>query len=226
MAKIRTVEALDEAIDSEIYWRKQELTTTLQLVKQSRGPAQRANLRAGVVILYAHWEGWVKNVAQFYIRYVNSRAYSYDQLSAAFLGTALKSKINSAQDASKSLPHTTFAKFIQTELSSRAALSTDLVRTESNLSSVVFNDIVDRLGLPKRDLYASREKMIDVELVGRRNTIAHGEYLNLGPDDFEALRDGTLTLLSLFTDDVRNAASTDNHLAPKPKLGSNPLRHS
>lgn len=31
MAKIRTVEALDQEIDTEIAWRKQELTTTLQL---------------------------------------------------------------------------------------------------------------------------------------------------------------------------------------------------
>src|SRR5699024_1704311 len=212
MQKIRTVEALDEAIDAAISWRRQELATTLRLVDQATGPAERANLRAGILILYAHWEGWVKNVAQLYVRYVHTKAYSYEQLSTAFLGTALKSKINEIQQSSSALDHREFASFIQSRLPKRAALSLDLVKTDSNLSSTVFYEIVDRLGLPKREEYLSRQQMIDVELVRQRNTIAHGEFINLSSTDFRELRDGILTLLSIFTDDVRNAASTDRHL--------------
>jgi hypothetical protein len=213
MAKIRTVEALDHAIDAEIAWRKQELTTALKLVQQSSGIAQRANLRGGLVILYAHWEGWIKTVAQLYVRYVNTMAYPYDQLSMAFLGNALKTKMSSMDEASKPQVHNDFASFIRTELSHKATLSESLVRSESNLSSSVLFDIVDRIGIARRDKYLSRAKMIDAELVDRRNTIAHGEFLDLTIDEFERLRANTLELLELFTDDVRNAASTGQHLA-------------
>lgn len=213
MAKIRTVEDLDDAIDAEIAWRKQELSTALKLLQQSSGPAQKASLRSGVLILYAHWEGWVKAVAQLYVRYVNTKSIPYDSLSEAFLGNALKTKMTAIEEATAPAVHNTFASFIQTGLSKGATLSESLVRTESNLSSSVFFDIVARLGLDRRDMYSLRAHMIDSELVSRRNTIAHGQYLDLTLKDFETLRTDVMELLELFTDDVRNAASTGRHLA-------------
>ena len=215
MAKIRTVEALDDAISAEIAWRKQELSTALKLVQGNPGPAQTANLRSGVVILYAHWEGWIKSVAQLYIRYVNTMAYPYNQLSTAFLGNALKTRMTAINEASTPLIHNSFAAFIRAELSEKATLSESLVRTESNLSSSVFFAILDRVGLEKRAEYTLRANMIDKDLVHQRNTIAHGQHLELGVDEFMTLRAHTIELLELFTDDVRNAASTDRHLAKR-----------
>lgn len=217
MAKIRTVNDLDAAIDSEIAWRKQELTTALRLVSSSSGPIQSAHLRAGVLLLYAHWEGWIKRVAQLYIRYVNTHGYSYDALSPAFLGNALKTRLMAVHQSNTPLVHNEFALFIRTDLAKNAALSETLVRTESNLSSTVLFEILDRLGLPRREKYETRALMIDQDLVHRRNTIAHGDYLDLGADDFRTLRANTMELLELFTDDVRNAAALGSHLAlPSP----------
>lgn len=213
IGKIRTVEELDDAIDAEIAWRKQELSTALQLISKSSGPAQRANLRAGIVILYAHWEGWVKTVAQMYVRYVHTKAYPYEKLSTAFLGHALKHRLNILDQTNKPAMHNEFAAFLRSELTERAALSIDLVRTESNLSSGVFADIIEALGLPKREIYESRKQMIDLELVHQRNTIAHGEFLSLTVDEYKLLRERVLELLGLYTDDVRNAAATGRHLA-------------
>ena len=219
MVKIRTVEALDQEIDSEIAWRKQELTTTLQLVHRSAGADRRANLRSGVVILYAHWEGWIKKVAQLYIRYVNTKSIPYDALSEAFLGNALKTKMTAIDEATAPLVHNEFAMFMRTGLSKGAVLSEGLVQTESNLSSSVFFAILDRLGLEKRPAYLLRANRIDTDLVLKRNTIAHGEYHDLTVDDFKGLRTDVLELLELFTDDVRNAASTGRYLAsPSPQV--------
>ncbi|WP_086682257.1 MAE_28990/MAE_18760 family HEPN-like nuclease [Amycolatopsis pretoriensis] len=218
MAKIRTVEALDQEIDAEISWRKQELTTAFKLVQQASGPARKANLRSGVLILYAHWEGWVKAIAQLYIRYVNTRSIAYESLSEAFLGNALKTKMAAVDEATTPMVHNKFATFIRTEMSKGATLSEDLVRTESNLSSSVLFEILDRLGLERRPQYLLRASMIDNDLVHRRNTIAHGQYLDLTLEDFKTLRVDTMDLLELFTDDVRNAASTGRHLAaPSPQ---------
>jgi hypothetical protein len=213
MSKIRTVNDLDDFISAEIAWRKQELTTALTVIQSSKGNAQTANLRAGVVLLYAHWEGWIKAVGHLYIRYVNSQGYTYDKLSQAFLGNALKTRMAAISEATTPLVHNSFALFIQEGLGKRAAVSESLIRTEGNLSSSVLLDIVDRLGLTRRELYDSRAPMIDHELVNRRNTIAHGQYLELELPEFVALRADTLELLELFTDEVRNAASQGLHLA-------------
>lgn len=219
MVKIRSVEALDQEIDSAIAWRKQELTTALQITQQSRGPARKANLRSSLLLLYAHWEGWIKEVARLYVRYVNTLSLPHLSLSDPFLGHALKVKLGAVGGTSAPLMHAEFATFIRNDLSTGASFSESLVRTESNLSSTVLFDIVDRLGLERRPQYSLRANMIDVELVKRRNTIAHGEYLSLSLDEFKVLRQDVLGLLELFTDDVRNAASTGRHLArPSPQV--------
>lgn len=213
MAKIRTVEALDDAISAETAWRKQELTTALKLIQESNGPARKANIRSGVLILYAHWEGWVKGVSRLYVRYVNTMRYPYTQLSEAFLGNALKTRMSAINEASAPTTHNQFASFIKGGLSGRASLSESLIQTESNLSSGVFFDILDRLGLEKRDRYKFRANMIDLELVHQRNTIAHGQHLEISKDDYLVLRASTMEILESFTDDIRNAASTGAHLA-------------
>lgn len=216
MAKIHTLESLDDAISNETAWRKQELTTARKLVQQNSGSTQTATLRSGVLVLYAHWEGWVKSVAQLYVRYVNTQSLPYERLSAAFLGNALKVKISAIEYASTPAIHVEFASFLQGGLSGRAKVSEDLVQTQSNLSSRVLFEIVTRLGLPQRPEYATRANLIDEELVNRRNTIAHGKFLELKVADFLDLQTNTLKLLELFTDDVRNAASTGAYLAESP----------
>lgn len=217
--KIRTVEALDELINRETSWRKHELTTALKLIKSSSGHVQIANIRAGVLLLYAHWEGWVKAVARLYIQYVNTKAISYNHLSEAFLGTALKTKMTEVDAATRPLKHNQFASFIRADLSKRAPLSEQLIQTKGNLSSTVFVDILTRLGLDLRPEFTLRANLIDEELVERRNSIAHGNYLDLNADDYIKLRSKVMELLELFTDDVRNAASTGSYLAiPKPQV--------
>lgn len=210
--KVRSIEELDDAISAETAWRKKELTTSLKLVQQSSN-AQTTNLRSGVLILYAHWEGWVKKVAQLYIRYVNSQKVPYEKLSPAFLGNALKTRISLIEEASKPIVHNKFASFLRDDFTKKALLSEDLVQTQSNLSSKIFFDVVERLGLPQRTKYLTRSNLIDEELVNQRNTIAHGKFLVLKVVDFIALQEMVLDLLEIFTDDIRNAASTRAYLA-------------
>jgi hypothetical protein len=218
MAKIHTVEALDQEIADETAWRVQELTMAFTLAQQSVGAAQKASLRSGVLLLYAHWEGWVKAVAKLYIRYVNTKSLTYESLSEAFLGNALKTEIVKIDEATTPLVHNKFATFIRTGMSKRATLSEDLIRTESNLSSSVLFDILERLGLERRMEYAAHARQIDAGLVFRRNTIAHGKQLDLTLGDFKELRADIMKLLRLFTDDILNAASTGRHLAtPVPQ---------
>ncbi len=157
-----------------------------------------------------------KSVSRLYIRYVNTQSPAYDQLSIAFLGQALKVKITSIERASTPTIHNEFADFLQFNLSDGARLSEELIQTQSNLSSKVFSDVLARLGLPLRPEYSTRANLIDEELVNRRNSIAHGQFLELVGDDFLALHKDVLSLLELFTDDERNAVSTKSYLASDP----------
>lgn len=210
--KIRSLEELDDKISQETVWRKRELTTSLKRL-QGSPDSQRVALRSGVLLLYAHWEGWVKNVAMLYLEYVRTQRLSYDELSEAFLGSALKSKFSEFERAFEPTTHNNFARFLREGLDTRATFSSELIRTESNLSSKVFSDVLVRLGLPQRSQYLTRAHLIDEKLVGLRNSIAHGQYAKLEEKDFRQLQSDILELLELFTDDVKNAASTKSYLA-------------
>jgi len=212
MAKLRTLEALEDGISEETAWRKHELTAVRRSVEQASGAARAAYLRAGVLVLYAHWEGWVKGVARLYVRYVNTQRLTYAELSPAFLGQALKVRIASIDDASTAAKHNEFALFLREGMLERAKLSEELVQTQSNLSSVVFLDVLQRIGLSRRSWFETRSNLIDEELVGRRNTIAHGKYLELGSVEYLKLHGDVLELLEVFTDDIRNSASTRSYL--------------
>ena len=85
---IRTLIELGEFLDSELSWRKKELTTLRFLVRRTRRHEVNALLRAAICMLYAHWEGFVKAAATGYVCYVNTRRLKYRELSPNFVALA------------------------------------------------------------------------------------------------------------------------------------------
>jgi len=57
----------------------------------------------------------------------------------------------------------------------------------------------------------TRFNLIDESLLKRRNNIAHGEYLDLGAEDFLTLVDDVTMLMRSYKNDVSNAASTRSY---------------
>ena len=71
--KIRNLNELEEKIDVELAWRKKELTSIKIDVDESekKGQSEQSKaIRIGIIMLYAHWEGAIKSVAEFYLAYV------------------------------------------------------------------------------------------------------------------------------------------------------------
>ncbi|HET6509575.1 MAG TPA: MAE_28990/MAE_18760 family HEPN-like nuclease [Baekduia sp.] len=212
--KLRSLQEFEDAIDRETAWRKRELSTVLSQARAARTPLQPTALRSGVALLYAHWEGWIKRVAEMYIDFVGQQRLAHDQLSAPFLALALKVRISDLIEAKSVGLHVAFAEFLQADLSTRARLvGQGHVRTESNLSSAVLRDIVDRLGLDYQP-YELQKQLIDQRMVETRNHVAHGEYLDVSLADFETLHDEVSRMLRVFTADVLNHAALKNYRAP------------
>lgn len=209
--KIRTLLELSDAIDAETAWRQQELSVLVTGVKASSGVALNVSVRSAVALLYAHWEGWIKSTAKLYVIYVNSQRLHYDQLSAAWLGNALKVKMDTFKESSRADTHRQFANVVLSGLQARASVSEDLVRSDSNLNSVVLGDITNRLDLAS-DFFATKSHMIDVQLLKARNNIAHGDYLDVDAEDYLLLHDAVLNMLREFTNRLLNAATERTYL--------------
>ena len=73
--KIKNLEELEDRIDDEIAWRKKELISIKNDVRSSENKdisEQSRLIRSGIAMLYAHWEGAIKSLAEYYLIYVSS----------------------------------------------------------------------------------------------------------------------------------------------------------
>ncbi|MFA6497923.1 MAG: MAE_28990/MAE_18760 family HEPN-like nuclease [Desulfurivibrionaceae bacterium] len=207
MSNIKTETHLQDALDSEFAWRIKEISTLKILVKTGRGIHANTAVRAGIPILYAHWEGFIKKSATYYLEYINNQRFKYKELKSCFVVFGIKRHINALVESKSSSVLIEALEFIRANMDERAKLKVEsAIRTEFNLSSKVFSNIGKALGL-QLSWYEPRYNLIDESLLNRRNTIAHGEYLDVDANGFRDLADEVILLLRTFKTDIENAVS-------------------
>ena len=96
--KIRSVYELSEAMRSALSWRRKELEILKMLIKKHKRKHERyvALHRAAVPVLYAHWEGFVKQAATFYLELVSRQWLKLSELSSNFVTIACRSHFKNA----------------------------------------------------------------------------------------------------------------------------------
>ena len=105
--KFRTAIQLEEELERELAWRKKELITFKLLIDAGLKHQADALRRAGVALLYAHWEGLIKNAGTVYVDFVANQRMTHRQLGANFLALAIKSKLLMAAESSEKHRSTT-----------------------------------------------------------------------------------------------------------------------
>lgn len=205
---IRTTDQLIEKIAQELVWRRRELTDLRALVQQFRDQPLRLRvlIRGAVTLLYAHWEGFVKASASYYLEYVASTRLPYRRLAANFVGLTLRAKFAELGASERISGANTLADFFCTALDRQSSVPYKrVVDTRSNLSSTVLQDIIAALGLDGSQ-FATRFKFIDSNLVNPRNHIAHGEAMDLTVEEYLLLHDEVISLIETFRSEVENAS--------------------
>lgn len=213
--KIRTVYELQDAIDSEMAWRKHELSSIRSNVSSARNFAKDTAIRAGIALLYAHWEGTIKNLATYYLEYVSSLGLPYGQLKANFLAVSLKYDLQSFEESNKTTLHTTIINGVISSDGVKSNIPVEgIIKTNSNLNSDIFMEIMATIGLDCKD-YESSYKLIDAVLLNKRNMIAHGERLeslDLDEKRYYEIHDKIFGLIQLFANQILNAAILKQYL--------------
>lgn len=205
---IRTLDDLSRNLSDQLAWRKKELSEIKYLI-ESRAIAQHKKnvfLRSSVAMIYAHWEGFLKLSGRYYLEYIYSLRLRNSDLSKNLLTISLSSYANINENKKKYSQYGCVIDFFDNELNSRSNIPyKSIIDTESNLSSKVLKEIIWCLGLSYQP-FEIKEKIIDKKLLAKRNHIAHGEYLDVEPNDIIELRDEILALMINFKNQIENAA--------------------
>ncbi len=208
MTRLRTITDFQDAIDAEHAWRLKELANYVLTIRTKESPARRVLVRAGVPLVYAHWEGFVKCASLTYLKYVGDQRLRYADLSPCFVVFGVKRHLGHLVSSKKSRLNIQAVEFFTESMNERANLVlAKAVNTESNLSSSVFEDIALSLGIDSEP-YRTKFNLIDESLLNRRNRIAHGEFLDIEADEFRTLTDQVIGLMRCYKNDILNAASS------------------
>jgi hypothetical protein len=211
--KIRTADNLSDALSAEFVWRKKELATIRSLIRREKWSSdqKKAIIRSALTVLYAHWEGFVKAAASAYLEFVAMQRLSYQELTPNFIALSMKRQLDEARGTHKASIYNQVAEFFLTRLSERARIPyKDVVDTKSNLSAEIFKEIITMLGLDyPQEPYTAKEQVIDQDLLGNRNVIAHGRYLLIKAEDYFRIHDDIVSLMNYFKNQLQNAAFTE-----------------
>lgn len=208
--KIRSISILQDELDQGLAWRVKEIAALKMSVgSSSMSIAQPTLIRAGVPLLYAHWEGFIKKASQNYLEYVSNQRLKFGELASCFVVFGAKKHLAHIADSRRAGVNIAAVDFFRGCSDVRADLSlSSAINTNSNLKSEVFVDIAMSLGVAV-DPYDAYFNLIDESLLARRNAIAHGEYLDLDAKSFRALSDEVIHLLRMYKTDLQNLASME-----------------
>lgn len=208
--KVRTLLELTNALDDSLAWRKKEIAALRALISGRLRDHERAVMRrAAVAMLYAHWEGFTKEAALFYLEYVLRQKRALADLTGNFSAMVARRYIREAGQSKKLSVHiATVDRLFAMNTQAPDFFPPKAIDTESNLSSTVLQEIFLALGLSYDATWQTRALQIDGSLLRMRNEIAHGEDCSVDEPTYKALHDLVLDILDWVKTGIENNAAT------------------
>ena len=211
--KIKKLEKLQDLLDKDMAWRRKELIDIKLLIHSTQNPTL---CRAGIALLSAHFEGFVKQAANYYVVYVASQNIKLSQLSTNFVAIHSGKVFNPCATSNKI---TVYQKAIDdflenyTTLNFKVGYSPEhpIIQTESNPSSAVVKNILDSIGLDFLP-YETKAHYIDTDLLSNRHSIVHGEKVLIEISDFDKTFDIITGIMRQFSGQVLDAAINKRYL--------------
>ncbi|WP_131769737.1 MAE_28990/MAE_18760 family HEPN-like nuclease [Candidatus Protofrankia californiensis] len=213
----RTVNDIADLLDGTLSWRRMELLALGAAIEDAErhangSPLARALARSGVALLYAHWEGFVKEACQGYVDFVARRRLRLEELNDGFLRTVLLS-LSKRAIAGDDVGIDALVDAVRRPTESRARMSKNsIVDTKSNLRFAVLAEIMESVGF-EIEPFTTKDKLIDKSLCDNRNSIAHGRSIYPDVGSFNALRDEVLEMMETLRDLILSAVRQQSYRA-------------
>jgi MAE_28990/MAE_18760-like HEPN len=200
-------EIVFSSIAANIDTRRLEITRLRRIIVQfSNSTLETTVVRMSIPMLYAHWEGCVKETCQIYIEYIEDAVPTAGCLKPAILGYLWTYELRKLSGGVGFDKKHSIAKLALTALGKPVCFrdAERTVDTKSNLNFDALEEISKHLCL---DISSLREDKRHLDaLVNLRNNIAHGANPSgLEASDFEQYASSVLKYIEKFEMVLREA---------------------
>ena len=185
-----TLDEFRAELEEELRWRQEELAFFKNQLGNISSENDASRYRKSLVLLlYSHFEGYIKIALQTYIKYLNSLSLKRKDVLPALAASSMHKEFLAYENLDRkcavfktALPDDTalhrfyrrvdFIEQMDEFQNGLLHLDDTLIDTESNLWYIVLQKNLYKLGMPTT-LFDAHKREID-GLVNRRNSIAHG----------------------------------------------------
>lgn len=211
--KIKKVEKLQDLLDSDFAWRKKELID-FQMMIHSTG--NKTICRMGLALLCAHFEGFIKKAANYYIVFVSSQNLKISELKINFAAIFSQGNLSSCSETNKisvfsDVLHTFLDCYENLNFNIRYSQDKPIIKTGGNPSSLVFKEILNSIGLDF-SIYETKQKYIDTDLLSNRHGIVHGEKIFITENEFDETLKNIIEIMEVFKNQILDAAINQRYL--------------
>lgn len=214
MTKPYTEQDLSNIFDSDLIWRRKELSDMKSAIYAADSVSRHALLRALVAMSYAHWEGFVRNCATRYFEYLTLRKKSFSDFERQIYVNSMLIRLDSLYQSRMSIKDR--CELINDILDGAgrrfAYMNRDLIDTRSNLNTDVVKDICLICGVDSGH-FEDKRTFIDLFLLKRRNAIAHGQQEYIRMDEIDDFIANVLSIMSAFRNILENKIYTKAYAA-------------
>lgn len=210
-------EQFDTFLQDDLSWRKKEISELFLLAQTNTN--NETLLKSLILILYAHWEGYIKKSSKLYLKYVVEEKVIIQELTSNFKGIALKEIAKKCLVSSENLTLSNELQLLNrySEIENKKFKinidphndqETSIISTENNLKPKVLKNIINIVGSKYSTALETREVYINNNLLANRNAIGHGSKFeeehqvdfSLTISDIAKLKDFVLIVLDFYTD--------------------------
>ena len=214
MSKPYTESDLSNIFDTDLIWRRKELSDMKAAIRAADESSKAALLRAITAMSYAHWEGYVRACANRYFEHLTLRRRPFVDYERQIYVNSMLGKLDALHRGRVSV--TERCKLVNEIIDGRngtfSRLSPDLIDTRSNLNTDVVSDLCMICGVDSQHFQQNRP-FLDLILVKRRNAIAHGQQEYLVASEVDELVATVLGLMGAFRNLLENKVYTKAYAA-------------
>ena len=206
MKKVQTLSILESSLQEELGWRRKELSSLYlsALSAKAGSEAEFRAIRSGIVLSYAHLEGFCVAAVRLYLSFVRCRNLKYSELAPSFLALKMSKMVNEA--TTKVSYYAEAAALFTSKMMDQAELpEPETLTAASNLNFERFNELLQCVAIGV-DEFALKERFFDVVLLERRNAIAHGEFRRPSLSDYREVHCEIVEIIDLINESVVSAA--------------------